>query len=387
MVYRQAAGLACFFISCASALENNTFVFSVDLFASETGYYTVEGYEGLQPTLTMVRGETYTFVQKDISNWYHPLGFAYFADGAHEGVDELEEGLRGGDYPVYMINNELSELDIYEPEFTFPLEFWETNNYTVELTINDPNLTDFFYFCHVHNKMSARIVVVDNEGDQPTEAELQPLYAFTNQSGFDSMCGTTDAAQFSAQSGGIDEYCDGSVFLCGDQDDKFVQCINAIDCKMNYEMTVENYGNNSIVTFMHQMIPHHVNAVNMAKILLKEILEDNVDDPDVEVMLRDVINTQNAQITFMRGYLTELGQLEVPLCTAPESDPATTEDVIFTEESVPAFIAIEESVPASEVSEALEQSMPAAEESAPAAEESAPAAEESAEESAPSETQ
>jgi hypothetical protein len=27
------------------------------------------------------------------SNWYHPLGFAYFPDGAHDGVDELEPGI------------------------------------------------------------------------------------------------------------------------------------------------------------------------------------------------------------------------------------------------------------------------------------------------------
>jgi hypothetical protein len=27
------------------------------------------------------------------SNYYHPLGFAYFPDGAHDGVDELEPGI------------------------------------------------------------------------------------------------------------------------------------------------------------------------------------------------------------------------------------------------------------------------------------------------------
>lgn len=43
------------------------------------------------------RGQTYVFDQTESSNWYHPLGFAYFPDGAHEGVDELEEGIGNGE--------------------------------------------------------------------------------------------------------------------------------------------------------------------------------------------------------------------------------------------------------------------------------------------------
>ena len=33
---------------------------------------------------------------------------------------------------------------------------------------------------------------------------------------------------------------------------------------MNYEMRVEEHSN-PLVVFMHQMIPHHENAVNMAR--------------------------------------------------------------------------------------------------------------------------
>lgn len=32
-----------------------TFVFSIDLLEGETGYFKVEGYDGVQPTLTMIR--------------------------------------------------------------------------------------------------------------------------------------------------------------------------------------------------------------------------------------------------------------------------------------------------------------------------------------------
>eukprot|EP00951_Prasinocladus_malaysianus_P001930 scaffold13724_cov45-Prasinocladus_malaysianus.AAC.1 len=67
---------------------------------------------------------------------------------------------------------------------------------------------------------------------------------------------------------------------------------------------------NEIAVFMHQMIPHHgevasiANAVNMAKILLKHA---NTIDEDVESMVYDIINTQNAQITTMRGWLKDNG--------------------------------------------------------------------------------
>jgi len=56
-----------------------------------TGYYTFVECPGMiSPTIGVEIGETYTFVQEDISNWMHPMGFAYFPDGAHDGKDELE---------------------------------------------------------------------------------------------------------------------------------------------------------------------------------------------------------------------------------------------------------------------------------------------------------
>merc|ERR1711985_121729 len=68
--------------------ENNEFVFKVSLWEYQ---YEVEGCEGVAPTLKIKRGVEYTFVQEDVSNWYHPLGLAYYPDGAHDGVPELEE--------------------------------------------------------------------------------------------------------------------------------------------------------------------------------------------------------------------------------------------------------------------------------------------------------
>ena len=61
------------------------------------------------------------------------------------------------------------------------------------------------------------------------------------------------------------------------------------------------------------MIPHHQNAVNMAKALLKtgkltcddltDEESDQADDCALEVILREIINNQNAQIQGMRNIL------------------------------------------------------------------------------------
>merc|ERR1711935_233456 len=68
----------------------------VDLLAGEWGYFTVEGCDGVNPTLHLEVGRTYLFDQSDASNWYHLIGFAYEADGAHAGVNELEPGIAPG---------------------------------------------------------------------------------------------------------------------------------------------------------------------------------------------------------------------------------------------------------------------------------------------------
>ena len=71
-----------------------------------------------------------------------------------------------------------------------------------------------------------------------------------------------------------------------------------------------------IVTFMQQMIPHHLNAVNMAKALLKLVPHDEIEAvEDLEPTLLNIINVQNFQIHFFRNYLHPLGKLEhTPYC-------------------------------------------------------------------------
>jgi uncharacterized protein (DUF305 family) len=94
-------------------------------------------------------------------------------------------------------------------------------------------------------------------------------------------------------------------------------------------MTTGMQSQSPIALFIHHMIPHHQNAVNMAKTLLKSRkipCEDltNEDDPlcVMNAMMRDIINGQNFQIQVMRHVLEALNlpptdKCEVPLDGAP----------------------------------------------------------------------
>lgn len=103
--------------------------------------------------------------------------------------------------------------------------------------------------------------------------------------------------------------CKSMTFMCdksADYSDSLAQfntCLTATDCYMHDQMRVTPHFNNKITTFMHQMIPHHENAVNMAKTLLKDPVA--AADGDIKTLLMDVINTQNFQIHFMVQWLKD----------------------------------------------------------------------------------
>ena len=68
------------------------FCFSHDMYSSDTGYFRVAGHTsdtGGAPDLELIAGQTYTFDQSHETNWYHPIGFAYYPNGAHNGLDEV----------------------------------------------------------------------------------------------------------------------------------------------------------------------------------------------------------------------------------------------------------------------------------------------------------
>lgn len=86
-----------------------------------------------------------------------------------------------------------------------------------------------------------------------------------------------------------------------DASTKFNTCLKAVDCNMEHQMRVTPHSTSRIATFMQQMIPHHVNAVNMAKALLKD--GEALNDADITNLILNIINTQNYQIMQMTHQL------------------------------------------------------------------------------------
>jgi len=328
------------------------FEFSLDFFASETGYFKVKGCPGTMPTLAMESNVEYTFIQTDETNWMHPLGFGYFPDGAHKNVDELEPRVNplnkacvtnstcqhplyfGGDAGLTFLGmspvaeTENFGLDVYEPEFKKSLQNWKKNQYNVKLTISDQSTSDIFYFCHLHDNMSGRIKVLDENGEPRSIDDKPPLgYTYQSLDSFDSACGTHDVSRYQNSS----SLCPDMTFLCGvnasmtSAKKTFGECMIALDCAMHVEMRV-NIQEDPIVTFIHQMIPHHRNAVNMAKVLLKhgQITDANDPDGDLVAMLWNIVNTQNEQITFMRSWLKTYNKKSTDSCqhVGPKGDPS-----------------------------------------------------------------
>ena len=89
-----------------------------------------------------------------------------------------------------------------------------------------------------------------------------------------------------------------------------------------------------LALFMHQMIPHHANAVNMAKYLVKEGDARRASDPhylsrELKDMLYNIVNSQNYQIHQMEAYLSDLNNPPVsPMGDANEEVPLAVRDAV-----------------------------------------------------------
>jgi len=304
------------------------FKFQLEVWAAETGYFRVEGCEGVNPTLVMQRGTKYVFDQSGYSNWMHPLGFAYGPDGAFKGNPELEE-------PIYKLDDTVIGLDTYESVwFTGKRDLWiGAGKFSVELTVSS-DVEEIFYFCHVHDLMSARIKVVDSwqvsDYDVLNSVLIPIPYDYDVLSEFDYGCGTHNVTQY--QEG---QNCPGMTFLCDETPDEFHQCMVAIDCAMHVEMRTTGNSDPGR-TFMWQMVPHHRNAVNMAKIMLKFnprnlwcdendascVAGDPYTDDSSEMinMMWEIVNGQNAQMTMMRHWLYDRNENEFNYCPANEEE-------------------------------------------------------------------
>eukprot|EP00964_Phaeocystis_antarctica_P060091 scaffold35799_cov80-Phaeocystis_antarctica.AAC.3 len=333
-------------VACTPA--SNTLMMKWNAHASEWGAYTIDGCTGVNPKLTLGAGTEYTFDQSHASNWYHPVGFAYIAGGAHTKCKnaamvvgecpELGGEAAGTTIQYYVnaaaVNNDESTfgLDAYEPLFFNSQDWWGAQA-AFKVTLNIPvtaPFTKIYYFCHIHAGMSAEIEITGSAGGMDLnilnpaalggEDDASAKKIFTDiqaaeqktVSTYDQACGTYNTYAADTKSS-----CSNSHFLCGDgAGGDYETCLGAIDCKMHHDMAVSvPAGASKFATFARQMIPHHQNAVSMAKSLIKfHTAEDYANagatDPEVEddhaaaeALARNIINVQNAQIQMLAGWL------------------------------------------------------------------------------------
>jgi hypothetical protein len=197
--------------------------------------------------------------------------------------------------------------------------------FSVEVKFDKDYDQDLFYFCHIHHGMSGRIKLLTD--DVPIQPDNFPniTYSHPEPSEYDKACGTYGLSPFQLPHPECPES-----FVC-DKTSEFAGCVETMNCYMMAGMTT-HAANADVVDdvelFLHQMIPHHINAVNMAKALLKTgtvVCESFVpvagadpsapvsssadvsDDCTLEGILRDIIGNQNYQIQIMYGVLKDGG--------------------------------------------------------------------------------
>lgn len=251
--------------------------------------------------------------------FFAALGFAYSPYGDEDLKVEVEPGISKGvqdciedlscPAPMFFLNDEylgrysnIPEvknvttgeedfgLGVYEPLFFRPANEWAgMGTFSVKLRFDDETLkSDLFYFCHIHEFMGGRIKltkdgIVLNELDTPDLG-----YKYDVPSPFDEQCGTYGLGDFELPN----PMCPAT-FVCEDGTESqelrdFSRCIDAMNCHMMAGMTTGVKAHSEAALFIHQMIPHHQNAVNMAKVLLKAgtlDCPDLSDDEDPECIL------------------------------------------------------------------------------------------------------
>jgi len=159
--------------------------------------------------------------------------------------------------------------------------------------------------------MSGRIII----NGEPTENE-EPYYPIVKRTDVDTVCGTTGLSmEFTTWN---------HRFLCGSLKKTFEKCVQSIDYKMSSDMRYFSSKDNDdpVALFCEQMIPHHQNAVNMAKSLMKLHPEEVAAVDDFGGLLMDIVNGQNYQIHQFRAYLE--GDPSERFCKRDYRDKFTT---------------------------------------------------------------
>ena len=174
--------------------------------------------------------------------------------------------------------------------------------------------------------MSGRIKLLHNGVLTLPDVDLPKIpYRYDNPTDYDEACGSFGLEDFQLPNPQCPDR-----FVCdapsGGTVGRFAMCIEAQNCQMFMGMTTGVSARSVVALFLHQMIPHHVNAVHMAKTLLMHG-ELDCDEYDAEkpgcAMYRlglSIVNSQNFQIQKMKEILERQGFPETDDCIVPVSD-------------------------------------------------------------------
>jgi len=208
------------------------------------------------------------------------------------------------------------------------------------------------YFCLIHAGMEGSIKMLQNgepiESTKVGDSALQEIKSswgsyVDSRSDFDKECGTYGLGQFQLPNPLCPDH-----FICGtdgvtDELQHFSACLEAANCAVSTLLVVDTLqrfeksapklklltsvflpaqmmsgmttgvkATQDSALFIHQMIPHHQNAVNTAKTLLKTgnlLCPDLTDQTNpqcvLEGILREIVAGQNHQIQMMRRFLSD----------------------------------------------------------------------------------
>ena len=178
--------------------------------------------------------------------------------------------------------------------------------------------------------MTGRIKFVDSAGVELSPVDSPAIaYEYDMPSAYDQTCGTYGLGDFQLPHPECPEQ-----FVCDKPDGvvgQFAGCLDSMNCAMTAGMTTNVNQGSAAALFLHQMIPHHQNAVNMCKALFhtKELKCDDVTDEDdphcvLTALCYEIINVQNFQIQNMRGVIDALGYDAEDDCKVDVTTPLMT---------------------------------------------------------------
>jgi Domain of unknown function (DUF305) len=179
--------------------------------------------------------------------------------------------------------------------------------------------------------MTGRIKLLQGNKTIQSDSDLPEIpYQYDVPSEFDESCGSYALSEFQLPNAQCPER-----FVCDAQNSEismFASCIEAQNCHMFMGMTTGVSAKSVEALFYHQMIPHHENAVNMAKTLLTlgNLQCDEFDEESPDCIMHQIavtiVNNQNYQIQKMRGLITSHGFPDADDCIVPVSGTVTDDE-------------------------------------------------------------